>query len=88
MPAIANATAAVKTDLNDSPRDMFSTIETTTAAPEMKRIWPVSFSSCFVSGVFTSPSDCSRCEMCPTSVAIPVAVTTRSPAPLVTFVFM
>ena len=41
--AIANASAAVKTVLKLSPRDMFRTIEITTAAPEMKRICIVSF---------------------------------------------
>ena len=74
--AIANAMAAVKTVSKASPRERLRTMETPTASPEIARIWLVSFVSCFVSGVSTSPSDWSRWEMCPTSVDIPVAVTT------------
>ena len=48
--AIANAIAARKTVLNDSPRDMFRTIEITRALPEMTRIWLVSLLSCLVRG--------------------------------------
>ena len=48
--AIANAIAARKTVLNDSPRDMFRTIEITRALPEMTRIWLVSLLSCRVRG--------------------------------------
>ena len=54
----------------------------------MTRIWLVSLFSCFVSGEADSVSCESMFEMWPTSVAIPVVVTTSSPAPRVTFVFM
>ena len=54
----------------------------------MMRIWLVSESSSLVSGVFSIPSVCSSPEMWPTSVDMPVAVTTISPAPRVTSVFM
>jgi len=63
-------------------------IEATTALPEMNRIWIVSFCSCFVSGVTVSSWCWSMFEMWPTSVAIPVEVTTNRPEPRVTFVFM
>ena len=63
-------------------------IEITTAPPEMKRICIVSFCSCFVRGVTVSSWCWSMFEMWPTSVCIPVAVTTNSPEPRVTFVFM
>ena len=43
----------------------------------MNRIWFVSFASWRVSGVSVSSSDWRRFEMWPTSVAIPVAVTTN-----------
>ena len=41
-----------------------------------------------MSGVSSSSVAWSMCEMCPTSVDIPVDVTTNVPAPRVTFVFM
>jgi hypothetical protein len=85
---IAKAIAAVKTVSKLSPRDRLRMIETATAAPEMKRIWLVSFLSWIVSGVSESSALWSMCEMWPTSVAIPVVVTTKVPAPRVTFVFM
>ena len=86
--AIAKAIAARKTVLKLSPRDMLSAIEMTSAVPEMTRIWLVSLLSCFVSGEAASSSWESMFEMWPTSVDIPVVVTTSSPAPLVTLVFM
>ena len=48
----------------------------------------VSWSSCRVSGVFSCSTWPSIPEMCPTSVCIPVAVTTISPRPRVTVEFM
>ena len=63
-------------------------IDTATAAPAMNRIWRVSFASCRVSGVVVSSSACRRFEMWPTSVDIPVAVTTNRAEPRVVFVFM
>jgi hypothetical protein len=87
--AMAKAIAARKTSLKVLPgREALIATEMTSAVPEMTRIWPVSLFSCFVSGEDASLFCESRFEMCPTSVAIPVVVTTSSPAPLVTFVFM
>ena len=82
------ATAARKRVSNGAPRSSPSVIEATSAKPAMIRICPVSRSSWTVSGVFSALVVCSILEMCPTSVAIPVAVTTMVPAPRVTFVFM
>ncbi len=48
----------------------------------------VSWSSCFVSGVFSSSTLLSMPEMRPTSEFIPVAVTTISPRPRVTVEFI
>ena len=86
--AMAKATAALKTAMNVSPRARFSAIDATSAMPAITRICPVSRSIWRVSGVLTSCSSASIPEMWPTSVAIPVAVTTNSPAPRVTLVFM
>ena len=88
MAAIANATATVNTSVKLCPRSMFNTTETTSASPAIVTSCFVSFSSCTVSGDLESSSCWSIPEMCPTSVAIPVAVTTYSPVPRVTFVFM
>ena len=51
-------------------------------------IQTVSWSSWRVSGVFSSWTWLSIPEICPTSVSIPVAVTTISPRPRVTVEFM
>jgi hypothetical protein len=88
MAPIAKATAAVKTAVNVSPRARFKIIDTISAPPAIHRIWWVSLSSWRVSGVLPACSACSIPEMWPTSVAIPVAVTTNSPEPRVTLVFM
>ncbi len=84
----AKAIAAVKTVVKVSPRARFSATETTSATPAIHRIWRVSLSSWRVSGVLTVCSAASMPEIWPTSVAIPVAVTTNSPEPRVTLVFM
>ena len=86
--AMAKATAALKTARNVSPRARFSAIDATSAMPAITRICSSSRSIWRVSGVLTSCSSASIPEMWPTSVAIPVAVTTNSPAPRVTLVFM
>ncbi len=86
--AIAKAIAAVNTVLKEFPRERFRATEMTRERPARTRICFVSLSSCRVSGVLASSSLCRRSEMCPTSVCMPVAVTTKSPAPRVTFVFM
>ena len=84
----AKATAATITVLRARSRERFRSTEISTATPAITRICVVSFASCRVSGVSTSSWACSIPEMWPTSVDIPVAVTTNSPAPRVTDVFM
>ena len=86
--AIANATATVKTSVKLWPRAMLSTTEATSARPAIVTSCLVSFSSWTVSGDLLSSCVCSIPEMWPTSVAMPVAVTTNSPVPRVTLVFM
>ena len=86
--AMAKATAALKVAMNVSPRARFSAIDATSAMPPITRICSDSRSICRVSGVLTSCRSCSIPEMRPTSVAIPVAVTTNSPVPRVMLVFM
>ena len=88
MAPTANATAAVNTTVNESPRARLSPIDTTNATPAIHRIWSVSRSSCWANGDLACSSAWSMPEMCPTSVAAPVAVTTKSPDPRVTLVFM
>ena len=51
------------------------------AAAAMSVMITVSWSSCLVSGVFSCSTPLSIPEMWPTSVDIPVAVTTISPRP-------
>ena len=60
----------------------------TSATAAMIVISTVSWSSCLVSGVFSCSTPLNIPEMCPTSVDIPVAVTTISPRPRVTCEFM
>ena len=67
---------------------MLSTIEATSASAAIVTSCLVSFSSCIVSGDFDSSWRCSIPEMWPTSVAMPVEVTTNAPVPRVTLVFM
>ena len=86
--AIANATATVKTSVNDCPRAMLIATEATSASPAIVTSCLVSFSSWTVNGDFDSSSPCNIPEMWPTSVAMPVDVTTNFPVPRVTFVFM
>ena len=86
--AIANATATVKTSVKLWPRAMLITTDATSARPAIVTSCFVSFSSCSVSGDFDSSWRCSIPEMWPTSVSIPVDVTTYSPVPRVTLVFM
>ena len=58
------------------------------ATPAITRIWLVSRLSWRVSGVTSSSVTWSMPLMCPTSVAMPVLVTSSVPAPRVTCVFM
>ena len=71
-----------------SPRTSPITTINTSAAAAMIVIRTVSWSSCLVSGVFSCSTPLNIPEMCPTSVDIPVAVTTISPRPRVTCEFM
>ena len=64
------------------------TTTSASAAPAMIVIRTVSWSSWRVSGVFSCSTPLSIPEIWPTSVAIPVAVTTISPLPRVTVEFM
>ncbi len=84
----AKAMAVTNRVWNVSPRESPRAIDAASATPAMTRIWLVSLLSCLVSGVASSFSACRRPEMWPTSVAIPVAVTSTDPEPRVTFVFM
>ena len=86
--AIANATATVKTSLKLCPRAMLIATEATSASPAIVTSCLVSFSSWTVSGDLDSCWVWSIPEMWPTSVAMPVEVTTNSPVPRVTLVFM
>ena len=85
---IANATAPANRTVNSAPRARFNAIDTTRATPAIHRICRVRVASWRVSGDFVSSCDCSRPEILPTSVSIPIAVTTNSPEPRVTLVFM
>ena len=67
---------------------MLIATEATSASPAIVTSCLVSFSSWTVSGDFDSSWPCSIPEMWPTSVAMPVDVTTNFPVPRVTFVFM
>ncbi len=63
-------------------------IEAASATPAMTRIWLVRALSCFVSGVASTAVADSMPEMWPTSVPIPVVVTSKVAEPRVTWVFM
>ena len=67
---------------------MLIATDATSASPAIVTSCLVSFSSWIVSGDLLSSWRWSMPEMWPTSVAIPVDVTTNSPVPRVTFVFM
>ena len=86
--AIANATATVNTSVKLCPRDMLITTDATSARAAIVTSCLVSFSSCRVSGDFDADCCSSIPEMWPTSVCMPVEVTTNSPVPRVTLVFM
>ena len=63
-------------------------MEATSARAAIVTSCLVSFSSWMVSGDLDSSCACYMPEMWPTSVAMPVEVTTNSPVPRVTLVFM
>ena len=88
MAETENATAVRNRVSNATSRASPIAIDAASATPAMRRSWVVSFSSCTVSGVFSSFVTWSMPLMCPTSVDIPVAIATIVPAPRVTWVFM
>ncbi len=65
-----------------------NTITSASATAAMIVMSTVSWSSWRVSGVFSCWTPASIPEICPTSVAMPVPVTTISPRPRVTVEFM
>ena len=88
MAAIARLMPTRKSSSKVSPRASPRTMISTRAIPARLVMITVSWSSCLVSGVFSCSTPLSIPEMCPTSVAMPVAVTTISPRPRVTWEFM
>ena len=84
----ANATAVRNTTSNGWSRHRPSPTEIASATPAITRIWFVRLLSCLVRGVSSETCPESICEMWPTSVAMPVDVTTKLAAPRVTWVFM
>ena len=88
MAAMARLIPTRKSVSKSSPRISPITTINTSATPAMIVISTVSWSSCLVRGVFSCSTPLNIPEMCPTSVDIPVAVTTISPRPRVTCEFM
>ena len=86
--AIARLIPARNRVSKSSPRITPMMTISTNAAAAIRVITTVSWSSCLVSGVFSCSTPLSIPEMWPTSVDIPVAVTTISPRPRVTCEFM
>ena len=88
MAATARLMPTRKSVSKSSPRTRPSTMIRTRAAAAMIVISTVIWSSCLVSGVFSCSTPLSMAEMWPTSLAMPVSVTTISPRPRVTCEFM
>ncbi len=88
MAAIARLMPTKKSESKSSPRASPRATIRTRAAAAIVVMTTVSWSSCLVSGVFSCSTPLNMPEMCPTSLAIPVAVTTISPRPRVTCEFM
>ena len=86
--AIARLMPITKSSSKSSPRSSPKMTTSASAAAAMIVIRTVSWSSWRVSGVFSCSTPASIPEICPTSVAMPVAVTTISPRPRVTVEFM
>ena len=86
--ARASAIAVVKIVCADSPRDRPSANMMAIVNPAAPAIHRVNVSSCLVIGVLRVGADFSIPEICPTAVSAPVPVTTMTPAPWVTGVFM
>ena len=86
--AMASVMPVRNSESKSSPRASPRMTISTRAAAAMIVMITVNWSSCLVSGVFSCSTPLSIPEMCPTSVAMPVAVTTISPRPRVTCEFM
>ena len=86
--ATASATPVMNRVSKDSPRARPSSTTSTSAAAAIDAMIFDSASSCFCSGVLSASVPASSSAMWPISVPIPVAVTTISPRPRVTAVFM
>ena len=86
--ATARATPVMNRVSKDSPRTRPSTTTKTRATPAMEAMILDRPSSCFCSGVLSVSVFASRSAMWPISVSMPVPVTTSSPRPRVTAVFM
>ena len=71
MAAIANATAVRNSSCIGTPREMPRRIDAVSAKPARTRIWRVSASSCFVSGVCSATVAVSMPLMWPTWVSMP-----------------
>ncbi len=84
----ANATELTNSACQPTPRHSPMRIEAASATPAMTSSWRTSALIWRVSGVSTPASAWSNVEMWPTSVALPIAVTTIRPEPRVTLVFM
>ncbi len=88
MAAIARLIPTRKRSSKSSPRISPMMMTSTSAAAAITVSRTVSWSSWRVSGVFSCVTPLSIPEIWPTSVSIPVAVTTISPRPRVTVEFM
>src|SRR5829696_1273126 len=86
--ATARATPVMNSVSNDCPRTSPSAMTSSNATPAMAAMILDRPSSCFCRGVLSASVVARRFAMWPISVPMPVAVTTISPRPRVTEVFM
>ena len=86
--ATASVTPVTNSVSNDSSRKSPSTTTRIRATPAIEAMIFERPSSCFCSGVFSLSVFASMLAMWPISVSMPVSVTTSSPRPRVTEVFM
>ena len=82
--AIASATAVLNSIDHDCPRLRPSANITIIVSPAAPTIHNVNVFICFVSGVSSRTVPDNMCAILPTSVSLPVAVTTMTPLPWVT----
>jgi len=87
--AMASVIPSTYRSENDAPQAVRPiTIISTNAIPAMLAMMTVKPSTCLVSGDFSSSAASSMPAICPTSVSMPVPVTSISPRPRVTLVFI